>query len=281
MMFEMPNTPYMFRFKRDSEHPDSKGKLDAVTWVPKRSLKAPCFQNAPKLSFKPRSNLATFPTSSISVAEPTASAAGFSLLACTSSTSAASAGTASAVLGALAWNFRDEPSCLGSKSFAPKMFVEIDLNPNLQNLSYLTDMEGDSINVHGPCIVGLRLLWCLRCRTHHTCLDSNATLNIPTQRANLMLSHGFPKGHLRRPTSKMLQSYPSNPAAIWPLSPPPQFLWPSPQLQLLEASPCWLAHLPHQLLQLEQLRQFWEPWPETSATSQFVWEVNPLHQRCL
>ena len=103
MMFEMPNTPYMFKFKRDSEHPDSKGKLDAVTWVPKRSLKAPYFQNAPKLSFKPRSNLATFPTSSISVAEPTASAAGgFSLLASTSSTSAAGAGTASAVLGALA-----------------------------------------------------------------------------------------------------------------------------------------------------------------------------------
>ena len=34
-----------------------------------------------------------------------------------------------------------------------------------------------------------------------------------------MLSHGFPEGHLRRPTSKMLQSHPSNLAPIVPLSP--------------------------------------------------------------
>ena len=39
---------------------------------------------------------------------------------------------------------------------------------NIPKHSYLADME--------LACVGLRLLWCLRCRTHHPCLDSNATL---------------------------------------------------------------------------------------------------------
>ena len=62
---------------------------------------------------------------------------------------------------------------------------------------------------------------------------------------------------------------------IWPLSPPPP---PSARpLRPLRAS-CWLPHQPNQL---EQLQEFRKPWPETSEMSQFVWEANPLHQRCL
>ena len=38
---------------------------------------------------------------------------------------------------------------------------------NIPKHSYLADME--------LACVGLRLLWCLRCRTHHPCLDSHAT----------------------------------------------------------------------------------------------------------
>ena len=77
-------------------------------------------------SLKPRTNLATFPTSS-SVCSATSAAAGFSLFASVSA-------TASGVSRALAWHFRDDPICLGRKILCTKDVCRIDLNPNLQNL---------------------------------------------------------------------------------------------------------------------------------------------------
>ena len=130
--------------------------------------------------------------------------------------------------------------------------------------------------------VELRLPWCLRCRTQHPCLDSNATL-WKNAICNLAISSVLV--HLSSNIFWVnIVPLPLNNSGWinclgWK---PLRFRWvPKGSLKknyfLYSSSsgkntkkPFWAAAL--QPLQLQQLRQFREPWPETSEMSQFVWE---------
>ena len=73
----------------------------------------------------------------------------------------------------LAWNCKDEPICLGRKIHCTKDCCRMDLTPESSKLVVFNWCGGWFLDF---AFVGLRLLRCLRCRTHHPCLDSHATL---------------------------------------------------------------------------------------------------------
>ena len=103
------------------QHPDSRGKLDAVTWIPKRSLNAP--YSSKMLQSHP-SNLAPIVRLSPHLLD-----LGHTFTSCR------------LLLGL---KLRDETICLGRNILCTKDCCRMDLTPNLQNLSYLSDVEVDS-----------------------------------------------------------------------------------------------------------------------------------------
>ena len=81
----------------------------------------------------------------------------------------------------LAWNWEMRQFVSEETSFVPKIVVEWVSLFNSESSKLVVfewyDWYGGWFHIYMDlAFVGLRLLWSLRCRTHHPCLDSNATL---------------------------------------------------------------------------------------------------------